>query len=84
MSNVSFPASHLSAFDIGKRLQVITTEGAKITDKLVQLTTKQCRNGQVFLYLYFENTLSTRSVTHPGNESGFMVDLNQFVKRVGE
>jgi hypothetical protein len=84
MSNVSFPAKMLSSYDIGHRVQVITAEGAKITDTLVGINTYRRNNGTVFLFLTFENVTSTKLVTHPGSQAGVMVELEQYVKRVGK
>lgn len=82
MSNVSFPASHLSAYDIGKRIKAITLDGATITDKLTKITTYLTKDGEVALFLHFASALPTASA-HYLDERGFRVALDQMVKRVG-
>lgn len=76
--HVSFPAAHLSSFDIGTRLQVVTTDGAKITDTLTKIVAK-AGGGVTELYLTFESLNSNTSFS-----GAFQVDPKQFVKRVGK
>jgi len=77
--HVSFPASHLSAFELGKRIQVITKDGAKIADTLTKITATVDNKGVAHLYLNFENV-----GTDPYNGASFEVALDQFVKRIDE
>lgn len=83
MSNVSFPAEFLSAHDIGHRIQVITVDGAKITDELNMIKTYTGADRKTVLLLNFKNTMSPRAMTHAGPQ-GFEVALKQFVKRIVE
>ena len=80
---VSFPAEHLSAYDIGKRIQIVSPDGAKITDELVRIVSFRKETGDVKIFLHFANVLSAREVTHRV-EYGFEVDPTQMVKRVSE
>jgi hypothetical protein len=79
--SVSFPAEHLSAYDIGKRIQVKTPDGAKITDELVRIVSFRKETGDVKVFLHFANVLSAREVTHRV-EYGFEVDPQQYVRRM--
>lgn len=78
--HVSFPASHLSAYDIGKRIQVITVDGAKITDVLTRVTAED-HNGVTRLYLTFA---SVNSVAYCMTSGAFEVKPDQYVRRIGE
>jgi len=73
--HVSFPASHLSAFEVGKRVQVVTVDGAKITDTLTGLFVKQ-EGDKVKLFVQFG------SINQAFNS--FEVNPDQFVKRIDE
>lgn len=80
--SVSFPASHLSSYDVGKRLKVITKSGAIVTDVLTQITASfNPDRMETRLFLQFVSVLSTTAVTHR-DDRGFEVDPSQFVKRV--
>lgn len=76
--SVSFPASHLSAYEIGKRIQVITTDGAKIADTLTKIVAVQ-DGDKPSLFLSFENVTSIDGLY---SERGFQVALDQYVKRI--
>lgn len=76
--HVSFPASHLSAHEVGKRVQVITVDGAKIADTLTRIVASNT-DGKVRLFLHFENVGND-----PYSGHGFEVALDQFVKRIDE
>lgn len=79
----SFPASHLSAYEIGKRIKAITLDGATITDTLTKITTYADRTGKVRLFLHFQNAIPSKSAEYL-DERGFEVALTQFVKRVDQ
>jgi hypothetical protein len=80
--NVSFPAEHLSAYDIGKRIQIISPEGAKITDELTRIIAFRNDKGVAKLFLHFANVLHPTALTHLRTEYGFEVNPEQMVKRV--
>lgn len=82
--HVSFPAAHLSAYDIGKRMRVITIAGAQIEDTLCRITTSLDSNGKTRLFLNFMHALPTQ--IHSGREydRGFEVKLDQMVKRIDD
>lgn len=82
MSNVSFPAEHLSAYDIGKRIQIMSPEGAKITDELTKIVAFRSETGVAKMFLHFANVIHPATVTHMRTEYGFEVDPEQMVKRV--
>lgn len=79
----SFPASHLSAYEIGKRIKAITLDGATITDTLTKIVTYADRSGEVKLFLHFKNTLPTKSAEYL-DARGFEMALDQHVKRVDQ
>jgi hypothetical protein len=79
----SFPASHLSAYEIGKRIKAITLDGATVTDTLIKITTYLDREDKVRLFLHFKNALPTRSEMFL-DQRGFEMALDQHVKRVAE
>jgi len=78
--HVSFPAEHLSSHDIGKRIQVITVDGAKITDTLTRIVAED-RNGVTELYLTFA---SVNSVAYSMSGGAFQVNPLQYVKRMDD
>lgn len=83
--HISFPASHLSAYEIGKRVRVITKEGAKIEDTLTSITTHLCLDGKVALFLRFANAQSPNGdIYNDRTRYGFEVALDQMVKRIDD
>lgn len=75
--HVSFPAAHLSAHEIGKRIQVITVDGVKIADTMTGLfiSRDDDRKGVTRIFVMFENVKSYYS---------HEIDPEQFVKRADE
>lgn len=84
MSNVSFPAEHLSAYDIGKRIQIKTPEGAKITDELTRIVAFRNNEGVAKLFLHFASVVHASALTHIRTEYGFEVDPEQMVRRMDD
>lgn len=86
MSNVSFPAAHLSAYDIGHRIQFLSPEGAKITDELTRLVAGVTADGETVLRLFLKNTAPANAqVLGRGiDDYGFLVKPDQMVKRVNK
>lgn len=75
--HISFPASHLSAHEVGRRIQVITKDGAKIADTLTGLSVK-LDGGKARIFLRFANV-----GLHDSYGNGdFEVLPEQFVKRI--
>lgn len=78
-----FPAKHLSAFDVGRRVTVTTIHGAKITDKLTGISTRYSPGPQggiptrTVLCVTFENVGRDPYDGYLGYE----VDLESWVKR---
>jgi hypothetical protein len=81
--HVSFPASHLSAFDIGNRIRAITVDGAKIEDTLTRIDTFRNSDGKVVLFLHFSTAIPLSNL-HLNNSRGFHVELDQMVKRIDD
>ena len=77
--HVSFPAAHLSAHEVGKRIQVITIDGAKITDTLTRIVVK-LDGGKARIFLTFANVGYTDSY----GSGAFEIYPDQFVKRIDE
>ena len=78
--HVSFPASHLSSFDLGNRIQVITADGAKVIDTLVGISAT-LRNGQKRLLLSFQNVTAVAGEYAHG-AGAFELNPEQFVRRI--
>lgn len=80
--HVSFPASHLSHYEIGKRIRVITVEGAKIEDTLTELHVGPSGNGNpARIRLRFA---SVGFYDRGGMDGTFEVAPDQHVKRIDE
>lgn len=75
--HVSFPASHISAYEVGKRLQVITKAGAKIADTLTSVTVK-LDAGSPRIFLGFANV--SHSDAYGNGDVEVLAD--QYVKRI--
>jgi len=78
--HVSFPASHLSAYDLGKRIQVITAEGAKVTDTLIGVSAT-LRDGKTRLLLSFQN-VTYAADNYMTGAGAFEVQPDQYVRRI--
>jgi hypothetical protein len=78
--HISFPAEHISAYEIGKRLRAITKEGAKVEDVVKALRVIAGGEGKPNrIFLWFQNV--------PANsydDRGFEILPDQMVKRIDD
>lgn len=74
--HISFPAEHISAYEVGKRLRVIAKSGAKIEDVVTQVRIVS-DNGANRVFLWFKNVPADDY-----GQRGFEVALDQMVKRI--
>ena len=82
MSKTKFPAQFLSAYDIGKRVRVVTTSGATITDTLTGIKAGMGSNGNPSrLLVTFESVTNTDQY---GRGGGIEVSLDSWVKRISK
>lgn len=77
---MKFPAAHLSAYDVGRRIRAVSLTGAIVTDILtgIKVSIEHERGQDKRLILSFQSVMHSDAY----GRGGFEVALDSLVKRI--